>query len=936
MTESRRRRSLVGFAGAILVLAILASAFGSLAQAKSPILHFSAGPTANDNGNTQAGGHSDLTFEWRFGSSLGDPHPPACHCNDPKTLTQNLPAGFIGNPHATPRCTSAGLAEARCPVDSQIGVVAVLIGLPSPSTSYFFFPLYNMVPNGDQAGLIAFNTGAGGPILTVLSARTGSDYGLRAKAIGLPRGGLVMPYQVTTYLWGVPADPSHNGLRYPFNDQGNIRQCTVGNEIYDVRPYLEQGEYPPLAVCPQEPFAPQPSSSPLTPLLSNPTRCSGPLSATLETFAYDNETDFAEAPIPAITGCDQLTFNPSLSAKPTTTETDSASGLDVDLSVPQVVSATTPSPSEIKASTVTLPVGFSINPNAASGKATCSDEDAHFGTEEAARCPEFSKIGTLTIDSSALPTPIPGYLYLGDPLPGDRYRVVLVADGFGTHIKLAGSALPDPQTGQLTFSFPSLPESPLTNFSLHIFGSERGILATPTQCGTYAVNSTFTPWDEALPKQSATQFFTLDQGPRGTPCPARSRVFSPSFSAASAGNTGGSHSPFGLEIRRDDGDQNLSDVQIKTPPGFVATLKGVPYCPESAISRLRGSGYSGTAELASASCPAAAQVGMTSASVGAGSKPLYVSGKVYLAGPYKGAPLSLVAVVPAVSGPYDLGNVAVRVALSIDPVTAQVTAVSDPLPKILDGIPLRIRSVQINLNRPDFTLNPTNCDPSAVNARIEGNEGAQVDRGVPFQVANCATLPFGPRLNLRLSGGLNRRGHPAIHADLLSEAGEANLRRVVVTLPKGELLDNAHIGTVCTRVAFAHDACPKGALIGRVEVTSPLLAEPLAGPIYLRSSQHQLPDLALDLEGQIDIEAVGKVDSVKGRLRTSFDAIPDVPVSRISVDLAGGAKGLLQNSKGLCGAGKRARVRMTGQNGANWNRTTRLELSCGSKSGKAR
>jgi hypothetical protein len=512
----------------------------------------------------------------------------------------------------------------------------------------------------------------------------------------------------------------------------------------------------------------------------------------------------------------------------------------------------------------------------------------------------------------------------------------LVADGFATHIKLAGNAVPDPQTGQLTFSFPHLPESPLTDFNLHIFGSERGILATPTQCGTYAVHSTFTPWDEALANQSATQFFTLDQGPKGAPCPTSPRGFSPSFSAASAGNTGGAHSPFGLEIGRSDGEQNLSGVQIKTPPGFTATLKGIPYCPESAIAQLKGPGYGGTTELASPSCPAASQVGTAITGAGAGSRPLYVPGKVYLAGPYKGAPLSLIVVVPAVSGPYDLGNVAVRVALRIDPLTAQVTAVSDPLPQILEGIPLRTRTVQINLDRPDFVLNPTNCDPTAVSARLEGDEGAQAERSAPFQAANCATLPFQPRLDLRLSGGLNRRGHPAIHADLTPEAGDANLRRVVVTLPKGELLDNAHIGTVCTRVAFAHEACPAGALIGHVAVSSPLLDQPLTGQIYLRSSEHKLPDIALDLKGQFDIEAAGQIDSVHSRFRTTFDAIPDVPVSKISFDLTGGAKGLLQNSKGLCGAGKRATVEMTGQNGANSKRSTRLKMSCGSKSGKAR
>jgi hypothetical protein len=931
MTWSRHRRTLVGFATVLLAIAAL----GGVAHAKSPIFHYSARPSLG--GNAQAGGHSDLTTEWEFGNHVYGSNPLPCECDDAKVLTQNFPEGFIGNPHATPRCTSAGLALAQCPVDSQVGVVAAAAGKPSPSTGYVFFPLYNMVPNADQAGVIAFRAGGGGPIITVISARTGSDYGLQTETFGLSRFSLFVPYQITIDLWGVPADPSHNALRYPFANQGGLFQCGLGPDEHDPRPYLERGEFPPPAICASEPFGAQPSSSPPIPFLSNPTRCSGPLAATFETLAFDNETDFAESTFPAVTGCDQLTFNPSLSAKPTTTETDSASGLDVNLSVPQFVSPTTPSPSEIKATTVTLPLGFSINPNAADGKVTCSDADAHFGTEEAATCPEFSKVGTLTIDNSALPAPIPGYLYLGDPLPGDRYRVILVADGFATHIKLAGSAIPDPQTGQLTFSFPNLPESPLTNFDLHVFGSERGILATPTQCGTYAVHSTFTPWDEALAKQSATQFFSLDQGPKGTPCPARPRGFSPSFSAASAGNTGGAHSQFGVELGRSDGDQNLSGIQIKTPPGFTATLKGVPYCPESAIVQLQGSGYSGIAELASPSCPSASRVGTVTAGVGAGSRPLYVSGKVYLAGPYNGAPLSLVVVVPAVSGPYDLGNVAVRVALRVDPVTAQVSAISDSLPQILEGIPLRTRSIQISLDRPDFALNPTNCSPSSVDSNMSGDEGGSASLATPFQVANCANLDYGPRLSLHLSGGLKRRGHPAIRAVFKAGPGEANTGFVSVAMPKGEILDNAHIGTVCTKVQFAAQSCPAASVLGTAEATTPLLDDPLKGSVYLRSSEHGLPNLVLDLRGQLDIELVGTIDTAKnGALRTTFATVPDAPVSRFVLSLNGGSKGLLQNSQSLCGADKSAVVKMTGQNGARLKRSTRLEMSCGSTSGKAR
>jgi hypothetical protein len=609
----------------------------------------------------------------------------------------------------------------------------------------------------------------------------------------------------------------------------------------------------------------------------------------------------------------------------------------VDLTVPQEQNPDTPSPSELRSSITKLPEGFSINPNAADGKTTCSDAAAKFGTLEGAECPEFSKIGTDEIDSPALPAPISGGIYLGDPQPGNRYRLFLTASGFGTNVKLAGKVTPDPQTGQLVTSFTDLPQSPLTEFKLHFFGAERGALATPTQCGTYAVKSTFVPWDEVLPSQSSTQFFSLDQGPvdnphegmPAAPCPQANRPFQPGFSAASAGDTAGAHSPFTVTLTRRDGDQFLSGLTTTTPPGFTAKLKGIPYCPESALARLASSTYSGMAEQISPACPAASLVGSVVAGAGSGTRPIYLPGKVYLAGPYRGAPLSFAIVTPAVSGPYDLGNVLVRVALYVDPVDAHVRAVSDPLPQIVEGIPLRLRMIRVNLDRPDFTLDPTNCDPFQVGASILGDQGAQSEQAVHYQVANCAILPYEPSLHLRLTGGLNRRGHPAIHATVTTRPGEANSKVISVALPKGEQLDNSHLGTVCTRVLFAQDACPKGSLLGTVEVESPLLDNPLKGFAYLRSSTEGLPDLALKMKGQVELEAAAKIDSVNEGLRTTFSLVPDLPFSRISLDLQGGKRGLLQNTESLCGADKKATVKMTGQNGVHFDTHSRLEAKCG-------
>jgi hypothetical protein len=692
------------------------------------------------------------------------------------------------------------------------------------------------------------------------------------------------------------------------NNPNPFQNCTLGDSFV---------HYPPV-----------PSNSPIKPFTENPTSCGQADSVSLHAIYYDHTAFSAEYPWPATTGCDQLSFNPSLFVQPTTQQADSASGADIDLKAPQEVAASVPSPSEIKGAEVTLPSGFSINPNAADGKTSCSDSEARFGTEDEAHCPEFSKVGSVTLTTSLLPEPIHGYVYLGQSTPSNRYRIFLTADGFSVHIKLAGTVNPDPRTGQLTISFENLPETPFEDFNFHIFGSERGLLATPTQCGTYTVASTFTPWDAALPDQHSTQVFNLNSGPDGQPCPAVQRPFKPGLSASVSTNTSGIHSPFSLELHRSDGDQYLAGLTVSTPPGLSATLAGIPYCSDLSLSRASGPSYSGLTEQAFPSCPAASRIGTAVAGAGAGNHPVYLPGQVYLAGPYMGAPLSLAVITPAVSGPYDLGNVVVRVALQVDPIDAHVTAVSDPLPQIIQCIPLRLRFVRINLDRSNFTLNPTNCDPFSVNAIVAGDQGAQANLSYPFQVANCASLTFAPRLALKLTGGVRRLGHPAIHAVVTTKRGEANASSIAVTLPPNELLDNSHINTVCTRIDFAAQSCPPGSMLGHAIVASPLLNHPLSGPAYLRSSGRGLPDLALDLNGQFHIEAIAGIDSVDGGLRATFRTIPDIPLGSVTLDLRGGSKGLIQNSNTLCGSHLSAAVVMRGQNDKVLSRQVALHPAC--------
>jgi hypothetical protein len=882
------------------------------------------------SGDTRAGGHPDLVVKFSVENRLSQHSQSACNCEDAKDATVHLPAGFIGNPGATPQCSIADFSADKCPIDSQIGIANVVV----EGQQGFNAATYNVIPPPDVAGLLAFKNPFGAAQFTILKARTGSDYGLDATATSIYHGLAFPLHTFEQVLWGVPADPIHDPLRLdPEKNLYGKGQTSYFGTFCDASGALSTTD-PSTIVKPcgggsAEAVLPSPSDSPLTPFLQSPTNCDAPLRTSLDVLFYDGRSDHAESPWPQQTGCDQLSFNPSLYAQPTTTETDTASGIDVNLTVPQNLSPSAPSPSELRGATVTLPSGFSINPNAADGKTACTDAAANFGTEAAANCPEIAKVGSLEIDSSALPGPLPGFVYLGQPLPGNRYRIFLVADGFATHVKLAGIVTPDPQTGQLVITFKDLPQAPLTAFNMHFFGSERGILATPTQCGTYPVTTAFTPWDSSIGTQTSSQFFTLESGPNGGPCPGPQRPFNPAFTAGVTDNTAGVHTGFSVNLTRNDGDQNLSALTVSTPPGFTATLAGIPYCPEAALKTASDPGYSGLAELADPTCPFASRVGTAVTGAGAGTHPIYVSGKVYLAGPYKGAPLSLAVITPAVSGPYDLGDVLVRVALHVDPIDAHITAVSDPLPQILQGIPLRLRSILINLDRPQFAINPTNCDPFTVSSQVTGDQGAVATPSSPFQVGNCAVLPFAPKLSLHLTGGINRLGHPAIHALLQASPGQANLSSVSVTLPPNELLDNAHIGAVCTRVDFAAQTCPASSMLGHVEVTTPLLDQPLSGNAYLRSSGRGLPDLALDLGGQIHIEAVARIDAVNGGLRTTFHTVPDVPLSTVALDLQGGSKGLIQNSEPLCGAHNNAAVTMDGQNGKRLQRQVLLQVACG-------
>ncbi len=514
------------------------------------------------------------------------------------------------------------------------------------------------------------------------------------------------------------------------------------------------------------------------------------------------------------------------------------------------------------------------------------------------------------------------------------FYIVLKNKDLGVLVKVPAKVEPDPRTGQLVTTVDDAPQFPFGAFHFHFREGQRPPLITPPGCGTYATVARLTPWarpGEVVVREAS---FQIDHGPGGGPCPSGGPSFHPGFEAGTENNQAGSYSPFLMRITRSDGEADLSKLSSILPPGVVGRIAGVARCPEAAIS-LAGS-KSGRAEREHPSCPEASEIGRTVAGAGVGSALTYVPGSLYLAGPYHGDPLSVVSVTPALAGPFDAGTVVVRFALTLNPISAEVEvdgSASDPIPHILKGIPLNVRDLRVYADRPDFTLNATSCEPSAVRATLWSagsifNPAGEAPVGLDsrYQAAGCQALAFKPRLALRLRGGTRRGAFPALHAVYVPRSGEANLSRLALAFPRSEFVEQGHFRTICTRVQFAagpgHGArCPAGSVYGHVKAFTPLLDEPLQGPVYLRSSDHNLPDAVFALHGppsaEIDLEVSVRIDSVKGRLRATVQNVPDAPVTRTVVDMQGGQKGLFVNSRNLCfkpGA-NRARANLLAQNG---------------------
>jgi hypothetical protein len=906
--------------GALAACSLVLTIFASSAFALEPfaISKFDGAVTINPQGDpaTQAGSHPyAVSTEVKFSTQPDKVQPT----QNVRNVDVELPAGLIGDPSAAPACTLEEFSAfpPSCIENSQIGTATIFSRGAELTT-----PIFNMVVPGDAPALFGF-TVIVDPVTMTASVRPAEaegdeGFGLDIHLANISQGVPITGTNLT--FWGNPSDARH--------DEERGRCMSINHERQEEEE--REGIPIPRELCPY-------TATP-RPFMTLPTSCVGhPLVTHIHAQSWQGGEDSAQFAThgPAgeseplqVTGCDQVPFAGSVETTVNTPVADSPSGLTVDLKIPQNSEAKGLATAHLKKTVVTLPSGISINPSTANGLVGCSEADFAQFSEAPTTCPQNSTIGTVQITTPLLGQPIKGSIFLAKQAENPFHSLIaifLVGETQGVRVKLPGEVALDPTSGRLVTTFDKTPQVPFSDFKLNFFGGPSAVLATPATCGSQASSAVLTPWS-ANGDVTGASSVTVSSGANGQPCAATpgARPFALGFEGGSLSNIAAAYSPFSFKVTRPDGAQELSRIDGIAPLGVLPTLRNVALCDD--------------AHAASGTCSEGSRVGSVTAGVGAGTQPFFVrTGRAYLTGPYKGAPYGLDFVLPAVAGPLDLGTVNVRAAAFVDPETAQLTIKSDQFPTILDGIPLRIRSVEVNFDRKGFVRNPTSCDPTQVGALVTSTEGATTNLADRYQTANCQALKFSPKLTPKLLGGrkaLQRRSHPGLQVTLTQPKGQANLSSVQLQMPKSILLEQAHIRTVCTRVQFAANACPKASIYGHATAFTPLLGAPLTGPVYLRSSNNKLPDLVADLRGQIQIVLDGRIDSPKGKgIRTTFTGIPDAPVTKFVLTMKGGAKSLLANSVDLCAskAASTATVKTVGHNGATHKTAPSLATSCGGK-----
>jgi hypothetical protein len=880
----------------------------------------------------------------------------------PKDVQFKWPPGLIGNPSVFPQCTDAqfytstqGGAANACPADSAVGVATVTANEPAPATggpTQLTVPLFNLKPGvGEPARFGFFVAAVNLPVVIDTAVRSGGDYGVTVSSDGITQTAALLSSEVT--VWGVPGDPRHNRQR------GNA--CLLESRGRALEPEFER-------MLPCSATATSEAQHPPA-FLSMPTSCTGPMSSTVvgdswkQPLPLDALPVLATAELPALEGCNRLPFTPSINVTPDGNAASSPTGLNVDVHVPQeeTLNAGGLSEGAPKDITVTLPAGVAVNPSSGDGLAVCSEglvgftgftefvpgspaatftprlpgSTAALAEGETAPlqpgvnfCPDASKIGTVKIKTPILPNPIEGSVYLGaqnqNPF-GSLIALYLVAEDpvSGVLVKLVGETRLS-ETGQITTTFKASPQAPFEDAELHFFGGERAPLATPTRCGAYTSTASLAPWS-GTPPVTASSTFNIASGPHGGPCTYAGQAlpFSPSLTGGTTSINAGGFSPLTTTIAREDGQQDMQSVTLHMPPGLSGLLSGVKLCPEPQANEGK--------------CGPESEIGETTVSAGVGGDPVSVKGgRVYITGPYGGAPFGLSIVNPVKAGPFDLEHdtsnpsqnpacdcVVVRAKIEVDPHTAALTVTTDQsgphaIPRLIDGIPVQIQKVNVTVNRSGFTFNPTNCNPSSLTGTIVGYEGATQPVSVPFQATNCAVLKFTPQFTVSTSGRTSKAKGASLKVKVAYPNGpfgsQANIKSVKVELPKQLPSRLTTLQKACTARQFASNpaGCPAASIVGHAIVHTPVLPVALEGPAYFVSNGGEaFPNLIMVLQGDnVTVDLVGDTFINKhGITSSTFKATPDVPFSTFELNLPEGPHSALAANANLCATLKAKTVR---------------------------
>ena len=894
---------------AFLTLATgLALAPAVQAQEEFQITGFGGSATVGGERATQAGAHPDLETEFTLSRDEGSDGSVRQRENI-RDVRVTLPHGLVGDPTAAPQCpgerlSAPGAIRGACPPESQVGVVAVEAAFGQAGAFGSQEGLFNVVPPPGVTARFGFVVLG---VVVYLDAVVTVDEGYRVEVNSPDTSQGIAILGVKARFWGVPADSSHVGERLP---------------CLNASPGL-----PPAGSCPvtlsRRPFITGPTRCTQTPLVTRLRLNTWQQPGRFLTASFDH--DYDGQPF-VVDGCDDVPFEPTVGLRAETRSPDAPTGLDVDLAVPQSDDPDGIATGHLDDVTIAFPEGLTINPASAGGLSACSDEQLGLGNDLPAACPESSKVGTVTAHTPLLSETLEGGLYVrtqasDDPESGDLFRVGLVVENAerGVLVKLGGNLIVDEDTGRMRAVFRDNPQMPVSDIEVSLKSGPRAPLATPVGCGLQTARAELTSWSGR----------SVDRAP-GFPvdCTPGLGGFAPSFKAGATRAAAGSAAPFALGIVKPDGNAALNGLRMELPQGLLANLKG----------------------------NVGSQIGSVKAYAGPGSSPFMLPGKVFLEGRYGDAPFSLRAVVPAKAGPFDLGEVVVRQRIYVDPEDAHVTVVSDPLPTIVKGVPVRLQRLDVDVDKEGFMVNPTSCVGKEIKATLSAAGGQSAPVTNRFRVSDCSELGFAPRVAMRVKGKrqLKTGGHPALRAVVTQANGQANIGRAQVTLPRSIVLDAVNSfdpKLVCDYDRALKADCPESSVIGRAVARTPLLNRPLAGGVHLvqgikfgptGNRIRTTPSLLVKLRGEVAIDLRAKTTVKDDRLVTTFANVPDAPVSKFSMTVAGGKKGILVVTRtrrakiDLCKSRQIANVDTTGHNGKKAAFATRVKTPCGAHKKAAR